>query len=73
MQIPHLLITQTYQHEKDEGTKYIYVEKYNSQPLQLGEGQAMGWFFPDETKLLKMIERDRTIVLHIRDYLDSLN
>ena len=58
--------------EEDENTKYVFVEQYQDQLLQLGEGQAMGWFSPDETHELKMIEHDRAIVERMRDYLNQL-
>ena len=66
-------MAQTFRDEKDENTKYVFVEKYQDQPLQLGEGQAMGWFSPDETHGLKMIDHDRVVVEHIRDYLNQLS
>lgn len=63
---------QTVRDEEDLSTKYVFVEQYQDQPLQLGEGQAMGWFSPDETYELKMIEHDRAIVERMRDYLNQL-
>ena len=57
---------------EDENTKYVFVEPYQDQPLQLGEGQAMGWFSPDDTHELKMIEHDRAIVERMREYLNQL-
>jgi hypothetical protein len=66
------LLAQTIQDEADENTKYVFVEQYQDQPLQLGEGQAMGWFSPDETHGLKMIEHDRAVVSRVRDYLSQL-
>ena len=71
VQSPHYLMAQTFREEEDENTKYVFVEKYRDLPLQLGEGQAMGWFHPDETHGLKMIEHDRVVVDHIRDYLNQ--
>jgi len=50
----------------------VFVEQYQDQPLQLGEGQAMGWFSPDETHELKMIDHDRFVVEQVRDYLNRL-
>ena len=73
VQSPYYLMAQTFREEEDENTKYVFVEKYRDQPLQLGEGQAMGWFHPDETYGLKMIEHDRVVVDHIRDYLTQLS
>ena len=57
--------------QQDENTKYVFVEQYQNRPLQLGEGQAMGWFSPDETHALKMIGHDRVVVERIRDYLSQ--
>ena len=73
VQNPYCLMAQTFREEENENTKYVFVEKYRDQPLQLGEGQAMGWFHPDETRGLKMIEHDRVVVDHIRDYLNQLS
>jgi hypothetical protein len=33
----------------------------------------MGWFTPDETHELKMIEYDRAVVRQMRDYLNKLS
>lgn len=71
VQNPSLLIAQNIRDEEEENTKYVFVEQYHDQPLQLGEGQAMGWFHPDETHGLKMIDHDRVVVDHIRDYLNQ--
>ena len=73
VQNPYLLLAQKYREEEDENTKYVFVEQYQDQPLQLGEGQAMGWFDPDETRGLQMIEHDRAVVERIRDYLNQLS
>lgn len=69
VQRPHFLLAQTVKHGEEESTKYVYVERYDDQPLQLGEGQAMGWFFPDETYALKMVDHDRAIIECVRQYL----
>jgi 8-oxo-dGTP diphosphatase len=71
VQNPHFLMAQKIRDGEDESTKYVFVERYQNQPLQLGEGQAMGWFSPDETHGLKMIEHDRAVVERIRDYLSQ--
>ena len=55
---------------EDDNTKYVFVEQYQDQPLQLGEGQAMGWFLPEQTHALKMIDHDRFVVEQVRDYLN---
>ncbi len=69
---PYFLMEQTVRDEEDMNTKYVFVEQYQDQPLQLGEGQAMGWFSPDETHALKMIGHDRAIVERMREYLNQL-
>ncbi len=71
VQDPHFLMTQLFREGEDENTKYVFVERYEGQLLQLGEGQAMGWFSPDETHELKMIDHDRAIVERIRQYLNG--
>ncbi len=71
VQSPYLLMVQKVRDGEDENTKYVFVEHYQDQPLQLGEGQAMGWFSPDGTHALKMIEHDRAVVERIRDYLNQ--
>jgi 8-oxo-dGTP diphosphatase len=70
VQSPHLLLAQKIRDQDDENTKYVFVEQYQDQPLQLGEGQAMGWFTPDETHQLTMIGHDRDVVKHMRDHLN---
>ncbi len=73
VQSPYFLIAQTIREAKDANTKYVFVEQYQNQALQLGEGQAMGWFSPDETNGLTMIDHDRVVIEHIRDYLNQLS
>ena len=68
---PRYLMAQTVRDSQDESIKYVFVEQYQDQPLVLGEGQAMGWFSPDETYELKMIEHDRVVVERIREYLNQ--
>lgn len=65
-------LAQKVRDEENDITKYVFVEQYQDQPLQLGEGQAMGWFSPDETHELKMIDHDRFVVEQVRDYLNRL-
>ena len=72
VQNPYFLMAQKVRDGEDENTKYVFVEQYQDQRLQLGEGQAMGWFSPAETHELKMIEHDRAIVERMRDYLHQL-
>ncbi len=69
VQDPQFLMTQIFREGEDENTKYVFVERYEDQPLELGEGQAMGWFFPDETYDLQMVDHDRAIVERVRQYL----
>ena len=73
VQSPLCLATQKFVHKDEEGIKYVFVEKYQNHPLTLREGQGMGWFLPDETEKLKMMDCDRTVILQIRDYLNSLD
>ena len=49
VQGPKFFLAQKVRDEENDITKYVFVEQYQDQPLQLGEGQAMGWFSPDET------------------------
>jgi 8-oxo-dGTP diphosphatase len=73
VQSPYLLLAQKIRDGEDENTKYVFVEQYRDQPLQLGEGQAMGWFTRDETHELKMVEHDRAVVKQMRNYLNQLS
>ena len=68
---PHFLLAQTVKQGEEESTKYVYVERYEDEPLELGEGQAMGWFFPEETHALKMVDHDRAIIERVRRYLEE--
>ena len=72
VQNPQFLLAQKVRDGENDNTKYVFVEQYQDQPLQLGEGQAMGWFSPDETQGLKMIDHDRFVVEQVRDYLNRL-
>jgi ADP-ribose pyrophosphatase len=72
VQGPKFFLAQKVRDEENDITKYVFVEQYQDQPLQLGEGQAMGWFSPDETHGLKMIDHDRFVVEQVRDYLNRL-
>ena len=73
VQNPKFLLAQKVRDGESYNTKYVFVEQYQDQPLQLGEGQAMGWFSPDETHGLKMIDHDRFVVEQVRDYLYRLS
>ena len=68
---PYFLTTQKYILDETEGTKYVFVEKYDNDPLELGEGQAMEWFYPDEIEKLQMSDYDRSLVQQIKTYLDG--
>ena len=46
VQGPKFFLAQKVRDEENDITKYVFVEQYQDQPLQLGEGQAMGWFSP---------------------------
>lgn len=73
VQNPNFLLAQKVRDEENDSdnTKYVFVEKYQGQSLQLGEGQAMGWFLPEETHALKMVDHDRFVVEQVRDYLKN--
>jgi len=73
VQNPKFLLAQKVRDGESDNTKYVFVEQYQDQPLQLGEGQAMGWFSPHETHGLKMIDHDRFVVEQVRDYLNRLS
>jgi len=75
VQNPKFLLAQTFSEEGNDydNTKYVFVEEYQGQSLQLGEGQAMGWFLPHETHALKMVGHDRFVVQQVRDYLNRLS
>ena len=75
VQNPKFLLAQKVRDEENDydNTKYVFVEKYRGQSLQLGEGQAMAWFLPDETHELKMVDHDRFVVEQVQDYLNRLS
>lgn len=74
VQNPEFFLAQKVRDEEIDydNRKYVFVEEYQGQSLQLGEGQAMGWFLPDETHALKMADHDRFVVQQVRDYLNRL-
>ena len=74
VQNPEFFLAQKVRDEENDydNRKYVFVEEYQGQSLQLGEGQAMGWFLPDETHALKMADHDRFVVQQVRDYLNRL-
>ena len=75
VQNPEFFLAQKVRDEENDydNRKYVFVEEYQGQSLQLGEGQAMGWFLPDETHALKMVDHDRFVVQQVRDYLNRLS
>jgi 8-oxo-dGTP pyrophosphatase MutT (NUDIX family) len=75
VQNPQIFVAQKVRDEDNnyDNTKYVFVEEYQGQSLQLGEGQAMGWFLPHETHALKMVDHDRFVVQQVRDYLNRLS
>ena len=73
VQNPTFFLAQKVRDEENDNTKYVFVEQYRDQSLILGEGQAMGWFSPDETHGLKMVDHDRFVVEQVRDYLNRLS
>ena len=42
----------------ESGMKYIFVEKYDGSPLTQQEGEALGWFLPEDTGALETIPHD---------------
>ena len=74
VQNPEFFLAQKVRDKENDydNRKYVFVEEYQGQSLQLGEGQAMGWFLPDETHALKMADHDRFVVQQVRDYLNRL-
>lgn len=55
------------------GTSFVYTELYDeSQKLIQHEGQALGWFFPDETEHLLVTPHGKAIVAAMAVYLSSL-
>ena len=69
----HLLVTQKFTYKEDNNTKYVFVKKYDNETLVLGEGQSMGWFLPEETSGLKMVDHDRSIIEEVSKYLKTTN
>jgi 8-oxo-dGTP diphosphatase len=57
--------------EGSELVLHVFIEPYNGGPLLLGEGQAMGWFLPEATKDLLMVDHDRAIVKAFTDKLKA--
>jgi mutator protein MutT len=65
---PHLAMVQEFEYNGVTNKKYVYIETYDADfNLHQREGQAMGWFSPDDTKNLKMIYHDREVIEYIKD------
>ena len=69
---PHLLSTHKISFQGEDYYVHVFVEKYDNQPLVLGEGQGMEWFSPEETKELKIVDHERKIIEEVREYLHTL-
>jgi 8-oxo-dGTP diphosphatase len=59
---PFLFTTLRFFHQENEHMMHVFIEKYSGGILTLGEGQAMGWFLPGETKDLMMNNHDRSVI-----------
>ena len=66
---PYFFTEQKFTHKENQNTKYVFVEKYNDQPLTQSEGQGMGWFFSEETATLKMVDHDRLVIEKVANYI----
>jgi len=65
---PKLIMVQEFKGKHHDGTKYVFVEKYNpSKKLKLCEGQGMKWVLLNETKLLKIVDHDIEVLGYIKD------
>ncbi len=64
LQGPKLVMTQKYSDDDTFGTKYVFMEAYDSsqQPV-LKEGQDMGWFSIPDTRRLKIVWHDRNVLV----------
>jgi 8-oxo-dGTP diphosphatase len=64
---PQLVITQEFKGLNHEGTKYVFVEKYDpSKKLELNEGKDMAWLFCKEFLKRKIVDHDKEIIEVIR-------
>jgi 8-oxo-dGTP pyrophosphatase MutT (NUDIX family) len=67
---PMLVLEEKFALEVNVVDLYFYAEPYdNSTVIVLGEGQGFGWFFINEAKKLKMIERDLKILEFVNQHL----
>jgi len=68
---PELIFIQKFTHEKDESTKFVFIEKYNSaRSLVQHEGQQMRWWKFDELATLLIVDHDRIALAKIQTYLN---
>jgi 8-oxo-dGTP diphosphatase len=65
---PRLFETRRLVHQGNQYTVHVFVEAYDGGKLILREGQAMGWFSPDETKDLLMNDHDRLVVDSLKGF-----
>lgn len=69
---PRLIFTQTFIHEKDESTKYVFAEEHNPAiPLVQHEGEAMRWWKFTDFGTLLIAEHDRVALARIQTYLHA--
>jgi len=65
---PKLVMVQEFKGKHHDGTKYVFVEKYNpSKKLTLYEGQGMKWVLLNETKPLKIVDHDTEVLEYIKN------
>lgn len=69
---PQLIFMQKFIHEKDESTKFVFIEKYNpANSLVQHEGQAMRWWKFTELSTLLVVDHDRIALAKIQTYLHT--
>ncbi|MCG8431776.1 MAG: NUDIX domain-containing protein [Candidatus Omnitrophica bacterium] len=70
---PRLMGTSEFTENGTSGTLYIYVQEYSRDKslLRLKEGQGWGWYLREQTQDLLMVDRDRTIIERVSNYLES--
>jgi len=65
---PKLVMTQNFNGKHHDGTKYVYMEKFNSEKkIILGEGQGLGWYNLEKMKDLKIVDHDQVVLEYIKD------
>jgi 8-oxo-dGTP diphosphatase len=66
--LPALIMTQKFNSAGLRGTKYIFMEQYDSsKKLVQKEGQGMEWFALDEAAALKMTDDDREVITFVKN------